>query len=64
MRATIEIDQKILEEIIQKTDLKTKKEVVDAALKELLRKIKLRELADLRGKISWEGNLDEMRATR
>ncbi len=64
MRTNIEIDQKLLEEILKKTDLKTKKEVVDAALKELLRKIKLRELAELRGKISWEGNLDEMRATR
>ncbi len=62
MKAYIEIDQKLLEEILQKTDLKTKKEVVDAALKELLRKIKLRELAELRGKITWEGNLDEMRA--
>jgi Arc/MetJ family transcription regulator len=50
-----------MEEILDKTTLKTKKEVVDKALREFLRKIKLRELAELSGKITWEGNLDEMR---
>lgn len=61
MRTNIEIDEKLMDEILNKTDLKTKKEVVDKALREFLRKIKLHELSDLRGKIKWEGNLDEMR---
>jgi Arc/MetJ family transcription regulator len=61
MRTNIDIDDKLMEEILDKTTLKTKKEVVDKALREFLRKIKLRELAELSGKITWEGNLDEMR---
>jgi Arc/MetJ family transcription regulator len=62
MRTNIEIDEKLMDEILQKTSIKTKKEAVDIALREFLRKIKLQELADLRGKIKWEGNLEEMRS--
>ena len=62
MRTNIEIDEKLMDEILQKTSIKTKKEAVDTALGEFLRKIKLQELADLRGKIKWEGSLEEMRA--
>lgn len=62
MRTNIEIDEKLMDEILQKTSIKTKKEAVDTALREFLRKIKLQELADLRGKIKWEGSLEEMRA--
>ncbi|MCL6257798.1 type II toxin-antitoxin system VapB family antitoxin [Aquiflexum sp. TKW24L] len=62
MRTNIEIDEKLMDEILQKTSIKTKKEAVDTALREFLRKIKLQELADLRGKIKWEGNLEEMRS--
>ena len=61
MRTNIEIDEELMDEILEKTTLKTKKEVVDKALREFLRKIKLRELSDLSGKITWEGNLNEMR---
>ena len=61
MRTNIEIDKKLMDEILDKTSIKTKKEVVDQALREFLRKIKLRELSELRGKISWEGNLEDMR---
>lgn len=61
MRTNIEINEELMDEILDKTNLKTKKEVVDQALREFLRKIKLRELAELRGKITWDGNLDEMR---
>ncbi|MCH6234594.1 type II toxin-antitoxin system VapB family antitoxin [Cognataquiflexum rubidum] len=62
MRTNIEIDEKLMDEILQKTSIKTKKEAVDTALREFLRKIKLKELADLKGKIKWEGNLEEMRS--
>jgi Arc/MetJ family transcription regulator len=62
MRTNIEIDEKLMNEILQKTSIKTKKEAVDTALREFLRKIKLQELAELRGKIKWEGNLEEMRS--
>lgn len=61
MRTNIEINDDLMNEIQERTQIKTKKEVVDQALREFLRKIKLRELAELRGKITWDGNLEEMR---
>lgn len=61
MRTNIEIDQKLIDEILEKTNIKTKKEAVDLALKEFLRLIKLRELSEMAGKIDWLGDLDAMR---
>jgi Arc/MetJ family transcription regulator len=57
----ITIDEKLLAEILKRTDSKNVQEIVEAALKAYLRKIKLTELSNLRGKITWEGNLNEMR---
>ena len=57
----VEIDKKIIDNILKKSDFKTAEEVVDVALKQHLKKLTLKELANLRGKITWEGNLDEMR---
>lgn len=61
MRTNIEIDQKLIDEILEKTDIKTKKEAVNIALKEFLRMIKLKELSELAGKVTWKGDLDAMR---
>ena len=61
MRATIEIDQKLIDEILEKTNIKTKKEAVDVVLKAFLRSIKLRELFEMADKIDWSGDLDAMR---
>ncbi len=57
----IDLDEKQVAEILQRTDLKTVQQVIEDALKSYLRKIKLAEMANLRGNITWEGNLDEMR---
>ncbi len=61
MRTNIDINQKLIEEIMRMTAIKSKKEVVHRALEEYLRRLKLNELAGLAGKITWEGNLEEMR---
>jgi len=61
MRTNIEIDQKVIDEILEKTNIKTKREAVDLALKEFLRMIKLKELSEMSGKVSWTGDLDAMR---
>jgi Arc/MetJ family transcription regulator len=61
MRTNIEINQKLIEEIMKMTSIKTKKEAVHLALEEYLRRLKLNELAGLAGKIEWEGDLEEMR---
>ena len=61
MRTNIEIDQKVIDEILEKTNIKTKREAVNLALKEFLRMIKLKELSELAGKVNWSGDLDSMR---
>lgn len=61
MRTNIEIDDKLLEEAIKWTGLKSKKETVNHALEELIKLEKRKKLLSLRGKVKWEGNLDEMR---
>lgn len=64
MRTNIELNKELIEEIMKLTAISTKKEVVNRALEEYLRKLKLGELADLAGKIEWEGELEKMRSDR
>ena len=63
-RTNIVLDSQLVEEGMKLTGLKTKRNLVDYALRELLRHEKQSKLLELRGKIDWEGNLDEMRAGR
>ena len=61
MRTNIDIDDKLLEDAIKWTGLKSKKATVNHALEELIKLEKRKKLLSLRGKAVWEGNLDEMR---
>ena len=64
MRTNIVLDDKLVKEAMKLTGKKTKRELVDFALHELVRRQKRLALLNLRGKLKWEGNLDEMKATR
>ncbi len=64
MRTNIEIDDSLMKETLKATGLKTKREVVDLALKELLRIRRQVDLRKLRGKFHWEGDLEAMRLDR
>lgn len=61
MRTNIEIDEKLIDEIVNRTSLKTKKEIVHAALEEFLQKLKREELASMAGKVNWVEDLEAMR---
>jgi Arc/MetJ family transcription regulator len=61
MRTNIEIDDKLMSDSLKITGLKTKREVVDLALKELLRLNRQKDFRKLRGKVDWVGDLDAMR---
>lgn len=61
MRTNIDIDDKLLDEAIKLTGSKSKKEMVNYALEEVIKLEKIKQLRALRGKVKWEGNLDEMR---
>ena len=61
MRTNIDIDDKLMEEAMKISKLKSKKELVNHALEELIRLNKRKKMLSLFGKVRWEGNLDEMR---
>jgi Arc/MetJ family transcription regulator len=63
MRTNVEIDDRLIEEAQRLTGLKTKREVVDAALRMLIL-VEKANILDLAGKVQWEGNLDESREGR
>lgn len=64
MRTNIEIDDQLIAEAMRLTGIKTKREVVEAALRILVRNTKQAAVLDLAGTIDWVGNLDEMREGR
>jgi Arc/MetJ family transcription regulator len=64
MRTNIDIDDRLMRDAMAATRLKSKKEVVHVALSELIRMSKRKSILRFRGKAQWEGNLDNMRATR
>lgn len=63
-RTNIEIDDRLVREGMRVFKCKTKKELVDLALRELLRTEKRKEILKLRGKVKWEGDLEELRRGR
>lgn len=61
MRTNIVIDEKLMADTLRATGLSTKREVVELGLKTLLRLQQQAEIKTLRGKITWEGDLDALR---
>ncbi len=64
MRTNIDIDEDLIKEAMKLTGITTKKAAVEEALKQMVSLKKQSRLRDLRGKLKWEGNLDEMREGR
>ncbi|MCF6218557.1 MAG: type II toxin-antitoxin system VapB family antitoxin [Gammaproteobacteria bacterium] len=61
MRTNIVIDDKLMNDALKATGLRTKKEAVELGLKLLVKKNQQQAIRKLRGKLKWEGDLDEMR---
>lgn len=61
MRTNIDIDDDLMNRAIKLSNSKSKKEVVTLALKQLIASLKRKELTKLRGKVKWEGDLNQMR---
>ena len=64
MRTNIEIDDKLMKDALKATGAKTKREAVELGLKTLLRLRAQENARDLKGKITWEGDLNAMRTDR
>jgi len=54
----------VVEKAREITGLKTQREIIDHALKEIVRRHEISKLMELRGIIEWDGDLEEMRAGR
>ena len=63
-RTNIELDDDLVAEGFKLTHLGTKKELVNFALEELVKRMKRKKILKFEGKIKWEGNLDESRVGR
>jgi Arc/MetJ family transcription regulator len=63
-RTNIDLDDKLVKEGLKVTHLRTKKELVNYALEELIKKARRKRILELKGKIQWEGDLRQMRASR
>ncbi|MEQ1544684.1 type II toxin-antitoxin system VapB family antitoxin [Methyloglobulus sp.] len=62
MRTNVVIDNTLMQEALKATGLKVKKEAVELGLKTLIILRKQTTLKELKGKLHWEGSLDELRA--
>lgn len=64
MRTNIEIDDEVLREAQRITGARTKRETVDVALRELVARQRRLGILDLRGRVHWEGDLEQSRLGR
>jgi Arc/MetJ family transcription regulator len=64
MRTNIVIDDRLMDDALKATGIATKKEAVEQGLKLLIRHNKQQAIRKLRGKLKWEGDLDEMRGRK
>ena len=64
MRTNIVLDDDLVEQARQLTGIKIKKELIQDALRTLIRLRQQGEVRKLRGMLHWEGDLDELRRSR
>ena len=64
MRTNIVVDEELIQQAMKATGLTTKRAVVEAGLQLLIQVKAQSGIRRLRGKVQWQGNLDEMREGR
>ncbi len=64
MRTNIDLDEGLVARGLLISGLRTKKELVNMALREFIRKNDQKKILELRGKIQWQGDLELMRESR
>ena len=61
MRTNVVIDDKLMSRALRSSGCRTKREVIESGLRLLVQVNSQKKLRSLRGKIAWEGDLEEMR---
>jgi len=64
MRTNIDIDDRLMREALRSSGARTKRAVVEQALRLLIQTKGQSSIRRLRGKVAWEGDLDVSRAGR
>ena len=59
MRTNIEIDDELMREALELSELKSKKDVVNKALNEFVKNLKSQRIKSFQGKVEWIGDLDK-----
>ncbi len=62
MRTNIELDEKLINQALELSHLKSKKDVVHEALRQYVAAVKRKKILFFRGKDTWGGDLDQMRS--
>jgi Arc/MetJ family transcription regulator len=61
MRTNIVIDDTLMQDALKASGLNTKKDAVEMGLKLLIKQNQQQAIRKLRGKITWEGDLNKIR---
>ena len=64
MRTNIDIDDRLMRQAMRSSGARTKRAVVEEALRLLVQTKGQRSIRRLRGKVAWEGDLNESRLER
>lgn len=62
MRTNIVIDDELMANALQMTGLRTKREAVELGLKTLIKLKKQEKIRSFKGKLHWQGDLDDLRS--
>ena len=61
MRTTLDLPESLVSEAMNSTQIKTKTKVIIVALEQLIKKSKIAEIKNYKGKVDLNIDLDEMR---
>jgi Arc/MetJ family transcription regulator len=64
MRTNIDIDDRLMQEALRTSGAKTKRAAVEAGLRLLIQTRRQRSVRRLRGRVAWQGNLEQSRLGR
>jgi Arc/MetJ family transcription regulator len=63
-RTNIELEESLVKTGLKVTGLKTRKALINHALRELVRRKEQRKILSLKGTVQWEGDLSHLRGMR
>lgn len=61
-RTNVVLNEDLVEAGLELTGLKSRRALIDYALRELLRRESQKKILELKGKVQWEGDLSSMRS--